>query len=108
MTIKVPTNLEQALLAIAELQVRAEWLQGQSNLLLGFVTSSPKNLEAFANFSTLIAADTNPLNQEMRAVAQRALADGLAKHVSAQPPDPPASPSPVGNGSNVIQFPSRP
>jgi len=105
---KIPTNLQEALVAISDLQVRAEWLQGQSNLLLGFVVASPQNLKSFPNFATAVAAGTNPPDQEMRAVAQRILADGLAAHASPQAPTPPSGGKPSGSGSNVIQFPSKP
>lgn len=104
----IPTSLSEAIAAIAELQVRAEWLQGQSNLLLGFVVANPQNLQSFADFSTAVAAGTNPTDQEMRAVAQRLLSDGLATHASPQSPTPPTGGNPSGSGLNVIQFPSRP
>ena len=105
---KSPTNLQEALATIAELQVRAEWLQGQSNLLLGFIVASPQNLQSFANFASIVAAGTNPSDKEMRAVAQRLLKDGLAAHASPQKPPPPSDDNPSGAGSNVIQFPSKP
>jgi hypothetical protein len=107
---QIPTNHQEELLEIVDLRVRAEWLQGQSNLLLGFVVASPQNLQSFANFATAIAAGNNPADKDMRAVAQRLLADGLAAHASSPPP-PPAAPSggkPSGSGSNVVQFPSKP
>ena len=105
---KNPTNLQEALLAIADLQVRAEWLQGQSNLLLGFVVASPPNLQSFANFATTVAAGTKSSDKEMRAVAQRILDDGLAAYASNPAPTPPSGGKPSGSRSNVVQFPSKP
>lgn len=105
---KVPTSLGEAIVAVTELQVRAEWLQGQNNLLLGFVVASPQNLQSFANFATVVAADTNHTDKEMRAVAQRLLADGLASHALPQPPSPPSGGGSGVSGSNIIQFPSKP
>ncbi len=104
----IPTSLSEAISAITELQVRAEWLQGQSNLLLGFIVANPQNLQSFANFAKDVAAGTNPTDQEMRSVAQRLLSDGLALHASPQAPTPPTGGNPSGSCSNVGQFPSRP
>jgi len=105
---KVPNSLQEAIVAITELQVRAEWLQGQSNLLLGFVVAKPQNLQSFANFATAVADGTGSADHEMRAVAQRLLKDGLSAHASPQPPTPTGGADPRASGSNVIQFPSKP
>lgn len=104
----IPTSLKEAIVAITELQTQAEWLQGQSNLLLGFVVASPQNLQAFANFATVVATGTTPTDQAMRAVAQRLLSDGLAAHASHPGPGSPTGGKPPGGESNVIQFPSKP
>ena len=104
----IPTSLKEAIVAIAELQTQAEWLQGQSNLLLGFVVASPQNLRAFANFATIVAAGTSPTDQAMRAVAQRLLSEGLTAHASNPGPGAPSGGKPPSGGSNVIQFPSKP
>lgn len=110
MTSQTPRTLEEMAIAIADLQTRTEWLQGQSNLLLGFVVANPQNLQAFANFATLVSSGDKPEDKEMRAVAQRILASGLAAHASSssQSPEPPDGGPGRSSGSNVIQFPSRP
>lgn len=111
---KLPVTLNEAIIAIGELQVKAEWLQGQSNLLLGFITASPENLKSFARFATIAAATTEEERKEMRHVAQVLLNGGLSQLLPNDTPPPPIgggsppAPSSPPLGANIIQFPKKP
>jgi hypothetical protein len=111
MKLKIPVNLNEAIIAIADLQAAANWMEGQLNLLLSFITSSPKNKESFVEYAGAIAnADLPPENEEMQKVA-KILSAGMntaTKHNDTNSPDENNS-LPVGKksdlGSNVLQFP---
>ena len=94
MQLKLPSNLNEAIIAISELQTAVSWLEGQLNLLQSFVLSSQGNVEAFAKYSAEIAKP-NGLNTEsmknMKSVAQTLLAEGLSQHLSPKEPRPPDS-----------------
>jgi len=111
MKLKMPGDLNEAIIAITELQAAANWMEGQLNLLLSFITSNPKNKESFAEYMHVIAnADLPPENEEMQKVAKI-----LSAGMNAVPPRNDTT-SPDGNnsppdgeksdpGSNVLQFP---
>ncbi|HRW67006.1 MAG TPA: hypothetical protein P5032_14910 [Candidatus Competibacter sp.] len=111
---KIPLNLNEAIVAIAELQTKIDWLQGQSNLLLGFITASPENLRNFARFVKTVSETKEEERKEMRYVAQVLLDGGLSRLLTDDKfPPPNSGGSPLGPispspGANVIQFPKKP
>lgn len=112
--LKLPTTLSEAISAIVALQTKVDWLQGQSNLLLGFITASPENLQSFARFAKLASETIEEERKEMRHVAQVLLDRGLSRILTndkSPPPNDggsPPTPSVPSLGANVIQFPKKP
>lgn len=111
---KLPTTLSEAIVAIAELQTKADWLQGQANLLLWFITASPENLKNFARFAKFASETKEEERKEMRHVAQALLDGGLSQILTNDRSPPPSdggshpAPSAPSLGANVIQFPKKP
>lgn len=109
--IKPPNIFVEAEAAIADLRVKTGWLQGQANLLLGFIAHHPDDKKRFAEFAKAMSETTGANNTEARAVAVALLASGLSQFLP-QDPSPPSGTQPSGGisapASNVIQFPKRP
>jgi hypothetical protein len=109
--IKIPKTPEESAIAIAELQAKTDWIQGQANLLLGFIAASPEQLSLFAKFAKSMSERTEEMNKDARAVALALIDAGLYK-LAEQIQSPPSDPEPSGEkpyrGSNVIQFPGVP
>ena len=90
MKLKIPVNLNEAIIAIADLQAAANWMEAELNLLLSFITSSPKNKESFVEYAGAIAnADLPPENEEMQKVAKILFAgmNTATKHNDTNSPD---------------------
>ncbi len=47
----IPTDLKSLIIRVAELDAKSDFLQGQSNLLLAFISSDPENLKKFATLT---------------------------------------------------------
>ena len=107
MKTKIPTTIEESMIAIAELQSAINYFQGQINLLLGFVTNIPENREDFSHFVQAIAESDAQNIEEMKTVARDMITHGLLKNLSPQEP-PPSSGGSHSPGSKIIQFPKAP
>ncbi len=89
MKLNMPSNLEEAIIAIAELQTAANWTEGQLNLLQSFILSNGENLKSFAQYTAGVVNTNEPNTEQMRNVAKTLLDSGLSKHLPKQGPNPP-------------------
>ena len=72
--LKIPSNLEDAIIAIAELQSRSKWLEGQNNLLLAFLTNNKSSQLAFKSFVIdVVNSNQFPEDSELKSVARHLL-----------------------------------
>jgi hypothetical protein len=104
----IPTDLKSLIIKVAELVAKSNFLEGQSNLLLGFMTSDPENLKKFATMTKAFSTNQT-LNENTRVVARQLLDGGLSQYLP-QEQSPKKQPSQKTHtpGSNVIQFPKWP
>ena len=108
METKIPTNLSESMTEIIKLQAITEWLQGQNDLLLGFITSEPDSRKSFAHFLQLVA-ESKEESLKDSAVMARTMLKPLAGNLSSPQQQPsPTSPDKPSPESNVIQFPKFP
>ena len=94
---------------VEELQTAVNWMEGQLNLLVAFITSNEESRSAFLAFAKIVAnAKLPPESKEMQKVAQ-ILTSGLTPPGNSVRPsgdsDSPPSEQTSELGSNVIQFP---
>jgi len=104
----IPTDLKSLIIKVAELVAKTNFLEGQSNLLLGFMTSDPEYLKKFATMTKAFSTNQT-LNENTRVVARQLLDGGLSQYL---PQEQSAKKQPsqktYAPGSNVIQFPKWP
>jgi len=104
----IPTDLKSLIVRVAELTAKSNFLEGQCNLLLAFITPDPQSRARFATMSEAFAVDQRQ-SEATREVARQLLDGGLSQYLPSghswkkQP-----SQKPHAVGSNIIQFPIWP
>jgi hypothetical protein len=107
MRMPTPTTLDEAIVSLIATQGATTFLQGQLNLLLGFVTTDPENKKGFAQYVKHISELEADNIEEMKFVAQQMIGAGFAKDLEPPPSKPPSGDTPSPE-SNVLQFPKLP
>ena len=100
----IPTDLKSLIIRVAELTAKSNFLKGQSNLLLAFVTSGPENLQKFATMTESFSTNQT-LNESTRTVARQLLDGGLSEYLPQGHPSRKHSTQRTHvPASNVIEF----
>ena len=105
MDIKIPQDLKEAITAIVQLQARSSMAEGQSSLLLAFLTQDLESRKKFLDFTKRISnAKLSEKDENLQRVAK--ILCQLTQDPPTQETTPPSDgkPSPL---SNVLQFPKK-
>lgn len=98
---------QQLINSIEELKERSRFLEGQSNLLLSYITSSPEKYSAFFEFVQFMAYSKElPENDAAQSVARQFVS--MMKQQQSHEEQTAPSDKKYYQVSNIIQFPNLP